>query len=49
LFNSMYQDENILENKNEIVKLNKLKITHYFLFYSNILMELLGIQPAERM
>ena len=24
-FNSMYQDEKILENENEIVKLNKLK------------------------
>ncbi len=49
LFNSIYQDENILENKNEIVKLNKLKIAYYFLFYSNILMEMLGIQPAQKM
>ena len=40
LFNSIYQDENILENKNEILKLNKLKIAYYFLFYSNILMEM---------
>ena len=49
LFNSMYQDENILENENEIVKLNKLKIAYYFLFYSKIVMELLGIQPAQKM
>ena len=49
LFNSMYQDENILENENEIVKLNKLKIAYYFLFYSNIVMEMLGIQPAKKM
>ena len=49
LFNSIYQDENILENENEIVKQNKLKIAHYFLFYSNILMEMLGIQPAQKM
>ena len=48
-FNSMYQDENILENENEIVKLNKLKIAYYFLFYSNIVMEMLGIQPAKKM
>ncbi len=49
LFNSMYQDENILENANEIVKLNKLKIAYYFLFYSKMVMELLGIQPAQKM
>ena len=49
LFNSIYQDENILENENEIVKQNKLKIAYYFLFYSNILMEMLGIQPAQKM
>ena len=49
LFNSMYQDENILENENEILKLNKLKIAYYFIFYSNILMEMLGIQPAKKM
>ena len=45
----MYQDENILENENEIVKLNKLKIAYYFLSYSNIVMEMLGIQPAKKM
>ena len=49
LFNSMYQNENILENKNEIKKLNKLKITNYFASYSKILMGLLGIQPVEKM
>ena len=45
----MYQNENILENKNEIKKLNKLKITNYFVSYSKILMGLLGIQPVEKM
>ena len=49
LFNSMYQDENILENENEILKLNKLKIAYYFIFYSKLLMEMLGIQPAKKM
>ena len=49
LFNSMYQNENILENKNEIKKFNKLKITNYFLSYSKLLMESLGIQPVEKM
>ena len=49
LFNSMYQNENILENKNEIVKFNKLKITEYFIAYSSLLMECLGIEPVEKM
>ncbi len=49
LFNSMYQNENILENKNEVKKFNKLKITNYFLSYSKLLMESLGIQPVEKM
>ncbi len=49
LFNSMYQDVNILENQNEITKLNKLKITGYFLDYSKLVMESLGIKPVEKM
>ena len=49
LFNSMYQSENILENKNESVKSNKLKISEYFISYSTLLMECLGIEPAEKM
>ena len=49
LFNSMYQNESILENKNEIKSFNKLKITHYFTSYSKLLMKSLGIQPVEKM
>ena len=49
LFNSMYQNENILENENEIKKFNKLKITHYFESYSKLLMKSLGIKPVEKM
>ena len=49
LFNSMYQNENILENKKDTIKLNKLKISEYFISYSTLLMECLGIEPAEKM
>ena len=49
LFNSMYQNENILENKKETIKLNKLKISEYFIHYSNLLMECLGLEPVEKM
>tara|TARA_A100001011_G_scaffold378446_1_gene443185 strand:- start:614 stop:2257 length:1644 start_codon:yes stop_codon:yes gene_type:complete len=49
LFNSMYQNENILENKNEKVKMNKLKISEYFISYSTLLMECLGLEPVEQM
>ena len=49
LFNSMYQNESILENKNETKTFNKLKITHYFQSYSKLLMKSLGIQPVEKM
>ena len=49
LFNSMYQNESILENKNETKMFNKLKITYYFQGYSKLLMESLGIQPVEKM
>ena len=49
LFNTMYQSDNILENENELVKLNKLKITSYFINYSKLIMESLGIEPAKKM
>ena len=49
LFNSMYQNVNILENKKETVKFNKLKISEYFISYSALLMECLGIEPVEKM
>ena len=48
-FNSMYQNTNILENKNINIKLNKLKITSFFVNFSRLLMESLGIKPAEKM
>ena len=49
LFNSMYQNQNILENKKETVKFNKLKISEYFISYSSLLMECLGIEHVEKM
>ena len=49
LFNTMYQSDNILENKNELVRHNKLKITSYFINYSKLIMESLGIEPAKKM
>ena len=48
-FNSMYQSTNILENKNIKIKFNKLKITSFFINFSKLLMESLGIKPAEKM
>ncbi len=48
-FNSLYQGENILENKNVDVKNNKLKIAYLFIEYSTLLMESLGIIPVEEM
>ena len=49
LFNSMYQNENILDNKNELIKNNKLKITQYFVDFSTLLMESLGLPAVEKM
>ncbi len=49
LFNSMYQNKNILENKNENIKKNKIKLTYYFLIYSELLMKSLGIKPVDKM
>ena len=36
-------------NKNKAIKLNKLKIAHYFLNYSKLIMNSLGIEPVEKM
>ena len=49
LFNKMYQSENILNNENKNKKLNKLLISNYFIKYSNMTMDLLGIQPVQKM
>ena len=49
LFNTLYQSDNILENENELVRHNKLKITSYFINYSKLIMESLGIEPAKKM
>ncbi len=48
-FNSIYQNVNILENKNIDIKNNKLKISYLFVEYSILLMESLGITPVEKM
>lgn len=48
-FNSIYQGERILENKNLNVKYNKLKISYLFIKFSTLLMESLGITPVEKM
>ena len=48
-FNSIYQGEKILENKNLNIKFNKLKITYLFIKFSTLLMESLGITPVEKM
>ena len=48
-FNSIYQGERILENKNLNIKFNKLKISHLFVEFSTLLMESLGITPVEKM
>ena len=45
----MYQNENILDNKSKFKKANKLKISEYFITYSKLLMECLGIEPVEKM
>ena len=48
-FNSIYQGERILENKNLNIKYNKLKISYLFIKFSTLLMESLGITPVEKM
>jgi len=49
LYNSMYQSDNILENNDQEITINKLLITSYFIDYSTLLMESLGIFPVDEM
>ena len=49
LYNSMYQSDNILENNDKEITNNKLLITSYFIDYSILLMESLGISPVDKM
>ena len=49
LYNSMYQSDNILENSDREIMTNKLLITSYFVDYSTLLMESLGIFPVDEM
>lgn len=48
-FNRLYQADNILNNKNETIKLNKLFLCSIFIKYSEILMKALGITPVDKM
>ncbi len=48
-FNTMYQGVNILENPDSDIKHNKLINTMFFLRYSSLLMECLGILPVKKM
>ena len=48
-FNSMYQGQNILSNKNEEIKSNKIYLTKTFLNYSELIMKSLGIEPVSEM
>ena len=49
LYNSMYQSDNILDNSDFEIMSNKLLITSYFVDYSKLLMESLGIFPVDEM
>ena len=49
LYNSMYQSDNILDNSDLEIMSNKLLITSYFVDYSKLLMESLGIFPVDEM
>ena len=49
LYNSLYQSDNILENNDKEITNNKLLITSYFIDYSILLMESLGISPVDKM
>ena len=46
---SMYQSDNILDNSDLEIMSNKLLITSYFVDYSKLLMESLGIFPVDEM
>lgn len=48
-YNSIYQDEKILQNKSNVKMINKIIITKYFVEYSLLLMESLGIFPVDEM
>ena len=49
LFNSVYQNENIIKNVDEVIKVNKLIITSYFIKYSKLLFRSLGLTTVEKM
>ena len=49
LFNIFYQDENILNLKNEGLKKSKLLLTKYFLDTTKLVFGCLGIEPVEEM
>ena len=49
LFNSVYQNENIIKNVDEVIKVNKLIITSYFIKYSELLFRSLGLTTLEKM
>ena len=49
LFNSVYQNENIIKNEDEVIKVNKLIITSYFIKYSELLFRSLGLTTVEKM
>ena len=43
------KEENSIKSSKETVKFNKLKISEFFISYSALLMECLGIEPVEKM
>ncbi len=49
LFNIFYQNENILNLKNEELKNSKLSLTKYFLDTAKLVFQCLGIEPVEEM
>ena len=49
LFNIFYQNENILNLKNNELKNSKLSLTKYFLDTTKLVFQCLGIEPVEEM
>ena len=49
LFNIFYQNQNILNLKNEELKNSKLSLTKYFLDTTKLVFQCLGIEPVEEM
>jgi arginyl-tRNA synthetase len=49
LFNTFYQDSNIKNMKNGILKNQKIYVTKLFIKYSHFVMNCLGINPANKM